>query len=177
MSDARNYGIDIAKGSYFCFIDSDDYIDKKYIELLYKAIKEENAQMSLCSIVSVNDDKTILEKFGYCNSCVKLGKDILNDYYTGHHVEDIVAWNKMYSRELFKNYRYPKGKIHEDEFLTYKILYNLDRVAIVNSELYNYRKNSTSIVNKKFNIKRLDMIEAFEGRLDFFKENNEKNYM
>lgn len=174
LSDARNYGINIARGKYFCFIDSDDYVDEKYVELLYKAIKENNVDLALCNIVSVNDDKIALEKFTYDNSYIKSGKEILNDYYNGHHVEDIVAWNKMYSRELFNEYRYNVGKIHEDEFLTYKILYNLDKVAIVGIELYNYRKNNASIVNKKFNIKRLDMLEAFEERLEFFKEKNER---
>ena len=45
------------------------------------------------------------------------------------NVGSIVVWNKMYKRSLFQKLRFPKGKIHEDEFLTYKLLYNAKKVG------------------------------------------------
>lgn len=173
LSDARNKGIDAANGKYICFVDSDDYISSTYVELLYNEARKNNTDIVLCGIKNVNDEKKILSEYGYKKNIVKSGKELLFDYYQENGVEVIVAWNKLYKRELFNTYRYNVGKIHEDEFLTYKILYNLDKVSIISDKLYYYRKNDTSIVNKKFNLKRLDLIEALENRMTFFKENSE----
>lgn len=173
LSDARNKGIDAANGKYICFVDSDDYISSAYIELLYNEARKNNTDIVLCGIKYVNDEKKILSEYAYKKNFVKSGKELLIDYYQENGVEVIVAWNKLYKRELFNTYRYNVGKIHEDEFLTYKILYNLDKVSIISDKLYYYRKNDTSIVNKKFNLKRLDLLEALENRMRFFKEKSE----
>ena len=175
LSEARNYGIEAASGKYITFIDSDDYVEKKYIESLYQAIKINNVKISQCNINKVNNKSDIIEKLGYINRNVRSGKEMIEDIYNGHWGENIVAWNKMYSIDLFENIRYPVGKIHEDEYTTYKFLYYTDKVAIVDEYLYNYRQNEDSIIGRKYNIKRLDILEAFEQRLVFLKEKSETN--
>lgn len=173
LSDARNKGIDVAKGKYITFIDSDDYVEIEYIEKLYNAIKENNTLISQCSILKVNNQKEIKNKLGYEENCIKTGIEMINDLYSKHLIENIVVWNKMYNMELFKELRFPFGKIHEDEFTTYKIFYNVDEVAIINNYLYNYRQTDESIIGRKFSTKRLELLEAIEQRLDFFEEYNE----
>lgn len=173
LSDARNHGIEAATGKYITFVDSDDYIDEKYIEELHNAIKTNNVKVSQCGILHVNDEKQILKKSGHLEKQLLSGKQMLKDLYKDHGTENIVVWNKMYDIQLFKNIRYPVGKIHEDEFTIYKIFYDVENVAILNKYYYNYRQNENSITGKKFNIKRLDKIEAYEQRLEFFKQKNE----
>ena len=174
LSDARNKGIDISKGKYITFVDSDDYIEEMYIESLYKAIKNDDTLISQCSISKVNNDKVILEKIGYNEKSVKKGKDLLEDACkTRHVIENIVVWNKMYDISLFENLRFPVGKIHEDEFITYKILYDVDKISIINKYLYNYRQTNESIMGKRFNTRRLDLLEALEEKMGFFKRKKE----
>lgn len=84
-----------------------------------------------------------------------------------------MAWNKLYDINLFKNIIYPVGKIHEDEFTTYKLYYLAEKVVTTSKCLYYYRMVPTSIMNKKFNIKRLDALEALEERFNFFLEKKE----
>lgn len=172
LSDARNAGIDEARGKYITFIDSDDYVDEKYIEVLYESLTSSNAQMSQCGIKKFYENGTT-EDIYYSSDCVKSSKEFLLDTYNAHW-DNVVVWNKMYLLDSFKNIKFPKGKIHEDEYTTYKIVYDLNRISITSQILYHYRQTLNSITGKKYNIKRLDILEALEERADFFKEKNEQ---
>lgn len=173
LSDARNKGIDIAKGDYLTFIDSDDFVNIDYIEKLYNSIKLNNTKLAQCGISKVNENNEIIEKLNYDENYIKTSHEILNELYGKHLIENVVVWNKMYAKELFRNIRFPVGKIHEDEFTTYKIFYSVDRISLLSDCLYNYRQTNESIIGKKFNKKRLNLLDALEERMDFFKNRNE----
>lgn len=173
LSDARNKGIDIAKGDYLTFIDSDDFVNIDYIEKLYNSIKLNNTKLAQCGISKVNENNEIIERLNYDENYIKTSHEILNELYGKHLIENVVVWNKMYAKELFENIRFPVGKIHEDEFTTYKIFYSVDRISLLSDCLYNYRQTNESIIGKKFNKKRLNLLEALEERMDFFKNRNE----
>ena len=51
LSDARNYGLKKAVGSYICFIDSDDWVDNDFIEVLYNLLKKNKCDISICNKV------------------------------------------------------------------------------------------------------------------------------
>lgn len=176
LSDARNKGIDNATGKYIVFVDSDDYIEINYIELLYKAIRENKAEISQCGIYKVDCNYNIIEKISYNETSSKSGKQMISETYKNkeHLLENIVVWNKMYKKELFDKIKFPFGKIHEDEFTTYKIFYQGEKIAVIPECLYNYRQTNSSITGKKYNLKRLNLLEALEERMEFFKKNNEK---
>ena len=175
LSDARNHGIDLATGKYIAFVDSDDYINEQYLEKLYNAIIDNNTQVSQCNFIIVEDNKNEILKRGYTgNIKTKSGYNMIKEISTKKCWENIIICNKLYSAKLFNDIRFPVGKIHEDEFVTPKILYNVDNIAIVKEYLYNYRKNQNSITGKNFKIERLDVLEAYEERLYFFEQRGEK---
>lgn len=169
LSSARNAGLKEAIGKYIIFIDSDDWIDTKMISTLFNLIKENDADISICSFLRTNGSDGA---FKYTNPQIKTftNKEALMQLYNDDCLtEFVVAWNKLYNIELFKNIKYPEGKIHEDEFTTYKLLYNAKKIVYTNEKLYNYRITPNSIMNKAFNPNRLYVLEAFKERTEFAK--------
>lgn len=82
----------------------------------------------------------------------------------------VVAWSKIYRRNLFEGIRYPVGRLHEDVATTHKLFYRANRVAVTRSKLYFYRQVDTSIMGRPWSLKRLDTLRARQERMDFFKE-------
>lgn len=171
LSDARNVGIEIAKGDYIAFLDSDDWIELNMYEKLYSYIKQENADIVQCSYQEVYNEEVNNQKI---KEEIKLisGKDSLYNLYGENHGKTVVVWNKIYKRELFNDIRFPKGKYHEDELTTYKLLYKANKIVDLNLPLVYYRQRDGSIMNSKFNIKRLDALEAFYEKLQFYRQKN-----
>ena len=84
-----------------------------------------------------------------------------------------VAWNKLYKKSVLGDIRYPLGKIHEDEFTTYKYFYNANKLVYVDVSKYNYdRTRNDSITGTGFKESTLDACFAFRERVDFFKEHH-----
>ena len=96
-------------------------------------------------------------------------------FFMEHHVNATVCWGKLYSRALFDGKRYPEGKYIEDEFLTYRLLFACDRLAVIPAPLYAYFVNSAGISKKPWIPKRLDAWEAFDQQLVFFREMSDRD--
>lgn len=98
-------------------------------------------------------------------------------YHPKIHGMEFVAWGKLYKTTLFKkkNIEYPVGKIHEDIFTTYKLIYAASKIAYSNYIGYFYRIRKDSIMTSDFNLKRLDVLDARAGACDFFLGKGEIN--
>ena len=172
LSSARNAGLDIAKGEYIGFVDSDDYIHPQMYEILYNYIKKEEADISLCDFKKVKcyekcesqkyDEKNLDIK-SYCNTQAS------EELFKEKAITFIVAWNKLYKRKLFNDNRYKLGKRYEDEFIIHRLLYQSTKVVYVPVELYFYLKRDNSIMSKSFSLKNLDALDAYMDRINFFK--------
>lgn len=170
LSDARNAGIDIATGDYICFVDSDDLIHPQYVETLLDLCVSNDCDVAQCRFES-STEETFSENSGTGEVTFYDSIGILNAIYSALNVETIVAWNKLYKRELFEQIRYPKGRIHEDEATSYKLFYKAQKVARIDKVLYLYYQNAGSITKKTYSLKRLDILLALEERMQFFRNN------
>ena len=178
LSDARNAGLNIAIGKYIGFVDSDDIIHPEMYEKMYSYINKYNVDIVQCKFKKFENIEDI-NKFSkinntYTNIEYYTSKEAIMDMIDNNKI-NVNTWNKLYKRELFENERFPKGKIHEDEFLTYKLIYKSNKIAYINEELYYYYQNDNGIMNGSNLIKRLDRIEALEERSNFFLKNGDKD--
>ncbi|NFG60722.1 glycosyltransferase [Clostridium sp. CMCC3677] len=175
LSDARNVGIEVAKGEYLVFVDSDDWLDLDMIELLYNLCEQRDAEIAECSYRNLYMDG-IIEETRCTAEIIEADSLLALEGMLDWKYFKPVAWNKLYKKSVFKDVRYPKGKIHEDEFTTYKYIYNANKIVYVDVSKYNYdRRRVDSITGEDFREANLYASLAFRERLDFFKEHNIKS--
>ena len=173
LSSARNAGLDIAKGKYIGFVDSDDYINvNMYQNLLDKLIKNKS-DLVICKLVRVKDNyKETINK----SKIVEKNYDnlqALQELYNINSIDFIVAWNKLYKSELLKDIRYPVGKKYEDEFVIHKILNKCKKVTFINKELYYYYQRDDSIMGRRKVKFSPDILEAYEQMDQYFADAGE----
>ncbi|HFI0449840.1 TPA: glycosyltransferase family 2 protein [Streptococcus suis] len=175
LSDARNYGITRAQGKYLSFIDSDDYVEADFIWSLYSALVQQNASIAITGFAKVDENGTIIKKEQPENEESALtGRDACKKLHSEKGQVFVVAWNKLYKKELFSNVQYAKGKIHEDEYIAYQLFYDIDRIAVVNDSLYYYVEREESITRTQMTDLRFEcLIEYQLLRIDFFNSKND----
>lgn len=172
LSSARNAGIDIAKGKYLTFIDSDDYVNVDFIKVLYNNLINYKSDISAVSVKKVYNQNQDTHEFNKSNITITEGIEKYYNIYNSKAFVTVVSWNKLYKRKIFENLRYKEGILHEDEEIIHKILSKANRIVYDDAKLYYYFQRNNSIMNK-YNIKRLQIVQSLENRIDYFKEINE----
>lgn len=175
LSDARNVGIDQAKGQFLLFVDGDDYIADCMIEGLYRVMMDGKADLAICDYGMVKEDEEVVfDPVDYESLQVMNRSQAVMELFGEASLKTIVAWNKLYRRELFTHIRYPFGKSHEDEFVIHHILDQADRIGYTNSCWYGYVQRSDSIMGSDYSLKRLDGLEARKERFYFYHKKENK---
>ena len=151
VSAARNDGIEKAKGKFITFVDSDDFIDKMYIEKLYMQLMENNVDISIMGTKDFKDDiQTIKESKPYRNILNK--EQAIKELLIEKHFTCVI-WGKLYKKELWNNIRFnPQTKIAEDFEVIYLLFKKVNRVNVNTKDLlYFYRIRTDSTIASKYN--------------------------
>ena len=179
LSDARNAGLDIMTGNFVCFVDSDDWVEKNYVEEMLNIQQKTNADVVACGINLVNEETGEISIFK-CSKENVIYEDnkILRKYFKKNEIISGVAWNKLYKKYIFEHLRYPKGRIYEDNAIILQILHKCKKLVVIKDRLYNYLKRRNSIMLTGMTEQKLkSMILNNEERTQFLIQINEKSIL
>ena len=174
VADARNKAVENATGEYLTFVDSDDYIEKDYIETLYNNLQKYKADIAVCNCTNIIEEtnKQSYKSFGITE---------VKQYNNLEAVESLFYYNyfrhspcgKLYKKKVWDNIRFPLGKNYEDLAILYKLFLNSEKVIYIPEQKYNYVIRQGSIVHNE--IRKSDVEAIIEYSQDIL-DDITKNY-
>ena len=174
LSSARNRGLEVCKGDYITFVDSDDYLDPNYLETLYSNLIEFQCDMIICYCSFFDDENGVFQE----NEWIRYDALITKDNQKNINLFNFApAWGKLYKREIFDTIRFPEGKTLEDEFILHFIIEKCKRIKIISKKLYFYRSRYGSIINSMNNkMHTISLLEILYERTIYFSSVNKDLY-
>ncbi|MBR4721094.1 MAG: glycosyltransferase family 2 protein [Clostridia bacterium] len=169
LSSARNSGMDIATGSFVTFIDSDDYVNKYYLEVMLNfqtLTKADIVQARIHITESKNEDTAALKN--------EIPYEVA-DFNKAINSFDFkpAAYAKLYSKSVAENVRFLGWRIHEDDATYYHFAYHAKTICMADVFVYEYFQSQNSITRNSNKDVPLDFIPIYEERIDYFKERDE----
>ena len=169
LSGARNTGLQLAKGEYIGFVDSDDWVEEEMYEEMYKKAKEEQLDIVVCAtnLVYSNYQKVVPSHFNLCSD----EKDYL--------LSPPMACNKLFKKELFdEEFQFRLKTFYEDLELIPTFILKTKKIGFMDQPYYQYfQRNGSIMYQMKFQPKILDIytvLESIENR--FQKHHQKENY-
>lgn len=172
LSAARNTGLDAATGEWIAFLDSDDVLPPRAIETLLTAVLTHHTAMAMGAYTDYRDVHRLhLGRRMPAKAGVWRGTEAVQRYYVTDGQFLCHMWTKLFHRDVFSAYRFPEGRIYEDNFALPHLLEAAGSVAVVNRSVYHYqvRKGSTTWSGIR---RQMDGLDARIEYTDFLREHH-----
>ena len=167
---AKNIGLNLAKGDIITFLDSDDYVEKEWLQVIYNTFIKKNVQIVEYQFDKVYCDKS--ERMINCNSNIIINKmEYLKQYVNVWTCS--LFWNKAFKAELLNNVRFlAERRCIDDEFFTYKVIANADKIIRLPNVLYHYRQRKSSAIKSRENRIKItnDALDVLDIRYKWVKK-------
>lgn len=168
LSDARNAALKIAKGDYFGFVDSDDYIANDMFETLCNLLENNNSDISIVSYYEIYNDKLIGVRDS--KDLVNFNKlDAMKELLMDSRIQSY-AWNKLFKRDLFNGLEFPTGKNFEDIATTLLLFEKANKVTLLEEPKYYYLRRDDSIVGVRNYKTYMDYLEVIYDKYLYLKD-------
>jgi glycosyltransferase involved in cell wall biosynthesis len=161
---ARNAALDIAKGDYIGFVDSDDWIESDMYELLYDMCIKNDCDIANCSSIIYFKNNTI--KNGKHPLTVHNRNQAMRAILEGELYDEVV-WTKLIKRSLLEEIRFPVGIAYEDTAFTYHVIHKSSRVCCIGAPKYHYIKRDDSTMDRALKNIRIDGVLIYDEMYQF----------
>ena len=171
VSATRNLGLKLVTGDYITFIDSDDFVDKLYLEVLYKSLTENDADIASGNFASFNEERQTFLFFTteetYFEKVYSPQEWLDQENNPRHNLFLTVIFTpfKLYKRELWEDIEYPVGRVREDDAIIHKLYLRCQRISFVNSAIYFYSQHEDSLSKTVMQKDIATMISNAEERI------------
>lgn len=169
VSRARNYGLDIAKGKYIVFLDSDDILPLDALERMIVIAKDTDADIVCGCYEMFKDGYFKRNRFSFNGnkirtfSAINAIKDTLYQ-----KTLDNSPWGKIYKKNVWENIRFSPNLRYEDLDIFYRVFLNANRIVHTNRIIYYYRMNEDSYIHT-FSESRFDVLIVTQKIVEFCK--------
>lgn len=181
LSSARNAGLDVAKGEYISFVDSDDFICKDALENLYNRIKDDKSIGIISGLIYRYQDGSInnFKDQWLCSKEIVIpSSEFL--FETMSQKSSYTVWNKLYRREVIGNTRFREGRNNEDTLFMYDLGKNIAILNVCMVEIphyvYYYRYREDSICTTAKIPLAIDILGNYELMMEDSKNTNSRLY-
>lgn len=155
---------------WITFVDSDDWLHPETLERMLKAAQENNVRICACGYQETTGENPVINPK---DLEPQLWKTM--DFYQDSYVNAIMACCKLYHKSCYAHVRHPVNNYHfDDEFVTYRILYEEENMAVIPAPLYAYYINDAGLTKRPWSPSFLDAWVAYEEQIRFFEEKGEK---
>lgn len=169
LSDARNRGVEIARGEYINFVDSDDCVIPEYLEKLYQVMVETDSKISFCTYFRFDGEEMPSRECSDAEPELMSGAEACRRLISSDECpEYVIACAKLVPAELVRRYPFPAGRKHEDEAVTYRWFAGCDKAVFIAQELYAYYYNPKGIMGSRTEEFNFDFLKAQQDRTEFF---------
>ncbi len=172
LSDARNFGLDVADGDFISFVDSDDWVDDNFLETLHNAAVREDADIAIIGYRMIWDSGKV-RTYGKENEyCVFDQHEALKEILIQRKFQFMVC-TKLYKKNIFDHIRFPVGKIYEDAAVGIPTFLEARKVVFCGDPKYNYYQKTESIVHSRFSTKKLVLLNICAQIIQYTEDIND----
>lgn len=172
LSVARNVGLEVSRGEFITFVDSDDWLDETMIEKCVNLMVEKKA--SACGVAfmkAYSDGKMTPAESTVKEIAVYPSETALSLYLYNTNLTVCVC-GKVWKREVWEGITCPPGLLHEDQYTTHRLLEACKSVVFDPSPLYYYRQRKGSIGHSAFDERSYDLLRGIDQQYNTITQNH-----
>lgn len=161
LSSARNAGLDVAKGNYYAFVDSDDWISPNMYEDMLNIFREHDVDIVAGKIDCYNEETGKIKPFMEFPGCYIISNDIIIEKEKYQQLTlskklESASWNKLYKSSVFIDLRFKENRYYEDYLYIYFVSQRMKSLYYVAKPYYNYRIRANSICTSQNHLEDIE---------------------